>query len=293
MKISAIDIGSNSVRLALCEGGKTLYKALETTRLGKDISFTGELNAEAIERTAVAVDKLVRQAKADGAQRLYAFATEAVRSAKNRDVFLKRVTELCGVQVDVLSGETEAECGLLGALKGNDGGIIDVGGASTEVTVQSCAKKLYTKSVNIGTVRLFDLAGRNIEKLKAVIADRIKDYGVFSAENYKMYAIGGTATTIASVKHGLKVYDPQIIDGTEVTADEIYGLADKLLSLSVEEVRALDGMEPRRADVIGGGCLLLAEVMKNFRINKITVSESDNIEGYLMLKRAYYEKEVT
>ena len=56
------------------------------------------------------------------------------------------------------------------------------------------------------------------------------------------------------------------------------------MRLSVEEVRALNGMEPRRADVIGGGCLLLYNVMKRFGINDITVSESDNLEGYVLLK---------
>ena len=61
-------------------------------------------------------------------------------------------------------------------------------------------------------------------------------------------------------------------------------MADKFLTLPVEEVRALSGMEPRRADVIGGGCLLMCEVMKHFGIPKITVSESDNLEGYYMLK---------
>ena len=77
---------------------------------------------------------------------------------------------------------------------------------------------------------------------------------------------------------------PAITDGTVITVDEISDMADKFLTLPVEEVRALSGMEPRRADVIGGGCLLRCEVMKHFGFPKITVSESDNLEGYYMLK---------
>ena len=60
--------------------------------------------------------------------------------------------------------------------------------------------------------------------------------------------------------------------------------AEKLLSLSVEEVRALKGMEPRRADVIGGGCMLLGAIMEKFGLRCVTVSENDNIEGYAALK---------
>ncbi len=282
MKISVIDVGSNSVRLAMMADGKTLYKRLATTRLGEGLSVTGKMTADAVERTAQAISAFKEYAVTEGAQKIYVFATAAVRSASNREQFLRRVKTLCGIDVDVISGEQEAQTGLLGALMGKDGGIIDVGGASTEVTIQRGGKLLYSKSVNIGTVRLFDLAGRDKHKLKKAISERLSDYGEFNAESCDMYAIGGTATTLASVRHGH--YDPAITDGTVITVDEISDMADKFLTLPVEEVRALSGMEPRRADVIGGGCLLMCEVMKHFGIPKITVSESDNLEGYYMLK---------
>ena len=79
MKISAIDIGSNSVRLATFADGKTLFKRLKTTRLGEGLSLTGRLKEEAIERSAQAVANFYREAKADGAEKVYAFATAAVR----------------------------------------------------------------------------------------------------------------------------------------------------------------------------------------------------------------------
>ena len=284
MKISAIDVGSNSVRLGLVADGKTLYKRLATTRLGEGLALSGRILPAAIERTAQAIAKFVKEANADGAARVYVFATAAVRSAVNRQDFLARVKELCGIEVDVVSGQEEARLGILGALKGADGGIIDVGGASTEVTVQRGGQALYSHSADVGTVRLHDLAGRDLEKLEKAAAASIESYGVFDASSFDMYAIGGTATTLASVKHGLKVYDPAITDGTVLYADEIYDMAKYILSLSVEEVREISGMEPRRADVIGGGCLLTHLVMKHFGVNKITVSESDNLEGYIMLK---------
>ncbi len=284
MKICVIDVGSNSVRLALLADGKTLYKRLATTRLGEGLSFSGEMSADAMDRTAHAIADFKARALAEGAEKIYVFATAAVRSASNRAEFLERVKSLCGIEVDVISGEQEAAVGILGALKGRDGGIIDAGGASTEITVQSGGKVLYSSSVNIGVVRLHDLAGRNSEMLVEKISERLPEYGAFSADCFDMYAIGGTATTIASVKHGLKVYDPAVVDGTRISAAEIGVMADRLLSLPVEEVRKIDGMDPLRADVIGGGCLLLKMIMEKFGIKEITVSESDNIEGYFMQK---------
>lgn len=281
MKISAIDIGSNSVRLAVCEGGKTLYKRLKTTRLGEGINGTGELKPGAIERTAQAVADFVKEA--EGSDKLYAFATAAVRSAKNGSEFLTRVKELCGVRVEVLSGETEAKCGLLGAVGFSDGGIIDVGGASTEVTVQSGGKLLYSKSVNIGTVRLFDGAGRDKAALLKLIDSKISEYGEFNAGGFNMYAIGGTATRLAAIKNNLTEYRPEINDGTVITLEEMYELADKLLTLSVEQIRATT-ICGSSAELVGGGCLLMAQVMQKFGIGRITVKESDNLEGYIKLK---------
>ncbi len=283
MKISAIDIGSNSVRLALVSDGKTLYKRIRTTRLGEGLSFSGSMKDEAIERTALAVADFVNRAKAEKTDKLYAFATAAVRSASNKAQFLARVKELCGLEIDVISGETEAKIGILGALGNNDGGIIDVGGASTEVTFRAGGRTVYSKSVNVGTVRLFDLAARNKQKLLRIISEKIEEYGEFSAENVNMRAIGGTATRLAAIKHNLLQYTPEVTDGTNFTVGELAKYADGLLSTPVEIIRA-NTICSASAEVIGGGCLLLAEIMKKLKIKSLTVSERDNLEGYIIYK---------
>ena len=98
-----------------------------------------------------------------------------------------------------------------------------------------------------------------------------------------IYAIGGTASRLGSIKHKLTEYRPEITDGTVLTLEEMYGLADKLLSMSVEEIRATT-ICGRSAEIVGGGCLLMAEVMNKFCVKKIIVSEKDNLEGYVLLK---------
>ena len=108
MKISAIDVGSNSVRLAMIADGKTLYKRIATTRLGEGLALSGELTPKAIARTAQAIATFVGDAKKENSGRVYVFATAAVRSASNKREFLKSVKNLCGVDVDVVSGEEEA-----------------------------------------------------------------------------------------------------------------------------------------------------------------------------------------
>jgi exopolyphosphatase/guanosine-5'-triphosphate,3'-diphosphate pyrophosphatase len=270
--------------------GKTLYKQINTTRLGEGLSLSGKMKMEAILRTAKALAEFKQQALKEGAEKFFAFATAAVRSASNTQEFLDEVKKLCDVDVDVISGEEEAKIGLLGALGYDDGGIIDVGGASTEITVQSGGNKAYSKSVNIGTVRLYDLAGRDYDKLEKVVEDKIKEYGDVNFSAYPMYAIGGTATTIASCYHGLKVYDPKIVDGTKIKISDVKKMAQDFSAMTVEEVKAVAGMDARRADIIGGGCLLMYKIMQKLGLEEITVSERDNLEGYVLLKCGVNEK---
>ena len=283
MKTAIIDIGSNSVRLMIWADGKTLYKTLKTTRLGEGLNSSPNLLQNAITRTAQAIAEFCKTAKEAGADKIYAFATAAVRFANNKEQFIEAVYKLCGLQVDVISGETEAEIGLFGALKNADGGIIDVGGASTEVTVRIGGKVAYSKSVNIGTVRILDAAGRNLDKIDGFISEKISEYGERDFSGSDIRAVGGTASRLAAVKLGLKAYNPSLINGTKLTVEEIRDFAERFTTLSAEEIRKTT-LLTKSADLIGGGAALLAAVMANFKITTVTVSESDNMEGYLNLK---------
>lgn len=283
MKISAIDIGSNSVRLATFEGGKTLYKRLCTTRLGEGLDKSPTLSPQALERTALAVNNFYNEAMEDGAEKVYAFATAAVRSASDGCDFLNRVKELCGLDICVLSGEEEAECGILGALGPSDGGIIDIGGASTEITLRKSGKTVYAKSVNIGAVRLFDSAKRDRETLQKIIDKKVAEYGKVDASNFKMYAIGGTATRLASVRHNLTEYKPEITDGTILNLSDVDNLATRLLTEDVEHIKSTT-ICAQSSEIMGGGTLLLSTIMRALNIAEVTVSERDNLEGFIIFK---------
>lgn len=284
MIISAIDVGSNSVRLATFADGKTLYKRITTTRLGEGLALTGELSPAAMERTSAVIAEYIKTARQDGAQKIYAFATAAVRAAKNGKDFISLVKNSCGLTVEIISGETEAEIGLLGALGYADGGMIDLGGASTELTVRVGGRRIYAKSVDIGAVRLYDLCKRDKNALEKTINGKIEDFGGFTAENYNIYGVSGTATTLAALKHGLKEYDASVVQGTRLAVEEVENYAVNLLNTPVSDICKMLTVDERRADIIGGGALLLARLMQKLKVNAITVSDSDNLEGFVMLK---------
>lgn len=281
MKYGVIDIGSNSVRLLLWEDGCSIYKKLNTTRLGKGIEQSGRLTADAIDRTVRAVGEFEAQAMADGAQEVFAFATAAVRKAANGAEFTAKLFSRYGIQTDVISGEEEARIGFLGALGGRDGGIIDVGGASSEVTIGKNGKIIYAVSADIGAVRLLDMCRDDISLMDSFVRERIAVYGAVPFEG-NMCAIGGTATSLVSIQKEMEVYDPAEVDGSVLFLGDVYDLADRLLGMTAEERRALKGMDPNRTDVIGGGAFLLGRIMEYVGADCVTVSEKDNQEGYII-----------
>lgn len=282
-KFAVIDIGSNSVRLMLIANGKVLYKRLSTTRLGQGLASSLRLLPDAIDRTASAVAEFYKIAQNERVESVYAFATAAVRTAKNGAVFTEKVRSLCGLQVEVVSGEREAELGILGALGNGDGAVIDMGGASCEIVVRTGGKTVYKKSVNIGVVRLKDECERDRAKLLQATMRAVNEYGAIPVIK-EAYAIGGTATTLGALALGLTNYDGAMVTGVSITAKDLQIMADKLLKMPVEEIAKLPCMPTGRADVIAGGAFALAILMQQLGIERLIVSDRDNLEGYAIEK---------
>ena len=283
MNYGVIDIGSNSVRLMISDELKTLHKYVKTTRLAEGIGKDKIIKPDPMERTVQTFSSFYKRVKEEfGVEKVYAFATAAVRQSINGNDFIFRVKELCGLDVDVISGETEAKIGLVGALNGKDGGIIDVGGASSEVTVSVKGKDLYGKSLPIGAVKLKDECGQDKDIARQYILNKIKEFG--NIPNVEFFAIGGTATSLAAIAQELEPYDSSKTDGYTLTVENLKELVDKLYILSVDQRKKLKGLQPERAEVIAGGALLLLLIVEKIVLKKIIVSEKDNLEGYLMLK---------
>lgn len=282
-KYGVIDVGSNSVRAILYSGGKVLFKTTVTTRLGEGLFTDGKISQNAFERTLNAFKRLVFQLIALGADEVLPFATEAVRSAKNGKDFAIAVKEQTGLDLDVVSGAVEGEIGLLGALNGGDGGVIDVGGASAEIVVANGGKVVYSHSLPLGAVRLFESCRQDLNLLEEKIVKNLPEYG--KVPQYIDYcAVGGTANTLAFIDTGLEKYDDELINGRVITLEKMKSLRKKIGALTPDERVEKLYLNEKRAEVIFGGALLLEKIMETFNISQITVSTNDNLVGYLKKK---------
>ena len=279
--IAVIDVGSNSVRLLLSRNGVTLFKGVKITRLAEGVLTSGLLNHNAITRSVNAIKEFIDYAKSKGAIEFYIFATAGVRQAKNGKDFTDKVKEECGVIVDVISGDTEAKIGALGALNGNNGGLIDIGGASTEITVLEHGETVYSKSVNVGAVRLCEFYDGNFDNLNSYLDDILEQFSTFPKTQFT--AIGGTATSIVSILLKLSPYDPNRVDGFRLEKSNVLTVVKDLFSMTLEQRKNLVGLQPERAEIMPFGALILYKIMLKFNLDFITVSEKDNLEGYLKL----------
>ena len=279
MLYGVIDVGSNSVRLMISDGIDTLYKKPIVTALASKVDENNNLSQQAIKRTVEAVSFFVSYAREQKVDEIYIFATAAVRNAPNKKTFIDLVKDSTGIDVDVVDGVSESYLGALGALNGKDGAIIDIGGASAEIAVFEGGKQIYGKSLDAGVVVLHNKFDQNKEYALKFLKEMVQNYK--NVPKTKFYGIGGTATSIAAILQHLEVYDSKKVDGFIILKDQLDVLTDKLYSMSIEERKQLKGLQPERALVIAGGCLFLSIIMDYLEIDRVVVSEKDNLEGYL------------
>lgn len=276
MSNGIIDVGSNSVRLLL-----NGVKYMKNTQLSEKAASGGVLLPEAMQRTAEAVKEFVRDTTYCGAIPMV-FATEAVRSAKNKEEFLA-ILRADGIEVDVLDAETEARIGFDGAYCG--GGIqavLDVGGASSELAVGDENGIIYAHSIPVGSVRLKDYSDDN-EKRAEYAKNLIEGYGSVPKFS-ELIIIGGTASSIVAVRDGIEPYDPDKVHLQKLTLSEIYSVIAKISETPVESRVNIKGLHPKKIHILPAGGILIAEIMKYLGVNEARVSESDNLEGYLRLR---------
>ena len=294
MRAAAIGIGSNSVRCLLADVSGTgflrLWRDREGTRLFAGLDAEGNLNRDSMDKTVSAVRRMATEARAKGAEELAVFATSAARDAANGQAFMAAVEQESGIPLRIISGEEEAELSFLGAsgaVSADRCGMIDIGGGSTEIAVGTRAGIECAFSCQMGAVRLFRrLRIDRKEDMKPVevaaaeiLNDHLRDFPGFDIPK-TWVGTGGTFTALAAIALGQPWSDRTHVHGTTITSAEIRDIGEMLAGMKVEERIRLQGLQPSRADIVVHGICILLGVMERLGINRITVSEWGNLDGY-------------
>ncbi len=273
--IAIIDIGSNSIRLMIAsvtDGRvKSISKSITTTRLAKGIDETHYLAEDRIADSVRAIIDFQKQAAMIGAPVL-AYATSAVRDAKNRDAFVDRVKRDTGLQVRVLSGEEEGKFAF-DAVAGGEGTVFDIGGGSFQIVTKNRAL-----SVPCGCVRAKEQCSESDPKaLEDKLFPWMDAYGdVHAGVPKPVYGVGGTISTIGALLANQKFYDPHSLE--PITIPKLYRLTEELASVPLF-IRMQMPLLYRRSDIILQGATILKYMMLRTNTDCVIPSDRDGMEG--------------
>lgn len=272
---AAIDIGSNSVRLAKSDG----IRRSSITKLADGIERTGRLSPQGV---AATLDALAAYAAEVSDCEVVAFATEAMRRAEDGAEFVAAVKARTGLDVAVVPPETEARLALFGAKKPNGAATVcDLGGGSMEVvsTVDGVTPD-YIKSLPLGVVVLKNkFSPFGADKYRAAIDAApalVAEYGRIADRPLVM--LGGSACSIAAGFINLRYYDADRVNGRYISAADLDGFLPVLMS---DRLSVLRPVCEKRADTIAFGAIIIQALLNHIGASGFTVSDSDNLDAVL------------
>lgn len=304
MKLAAIDIGSNSIKLVVVqaetsESFTVLAQEREVVRLGQETLVNGHINDAATVRATTCLKRFRSVAEANGAEKIAAIATASVREANNSNEFIRAVEDETGLHVEVLSGLEEARLIGLAAsqgctAKGVTGLNIDIGGGSTEISIFRDGEPLKLISMKLGAVGLTDRfirsdppASGELDALRSEISFTLERYASELREQSwdQTTATSGTALAIGAALNNTA---PGV--ASTVTLANLKALNTKIASLSLADRRTVPGLTPQRADIIVAGGFVLEGVMNALNIESLRICDWSLREGVIIDRLRRWER---
>jgi exopolyphosphatase/guanosine-5'-triphosphate,3'-diphosphate pyrophosphatase len=301
--VAAIDIGTNSFHLVVARPSgnsrfETLDREKEVVRLGTGSGDMKRLTPDAIERGVEALRRFRQIADSAGAE-IHAVATSAVREAENRQEFLTRAREDAGVSVEVISGVEEARLIRLGALQAvpaydRRSLVIDIGGGSTEFALGTGSHLSEARSLKLGAIRLterflakepvkakaLDECRRYVRSFLAPVRRMVADHGGFEV----CIGSSGTIVNLVEIANARRGGSPlKQVSNATMSAEELADVMAELVRHPTAEERArIPGLDPKRADIILGGAVILEQAVAVLGIDELVASDSALREGVLL-----------
>jgi len=307
LKIAAIDIGSNSIKLAVVDAAASnsfavLLREKEVVRLAHNTLSKGHLAQEAIERATSCIKRFKTVAEARGVETIVAVATASIREARNSARFIKDIEQQTGIKVEVLSGIEEARLIGLAASRGcaRDRATtinIDIGGGSTELSLFQDGLPVSLFSVRLGAVRLTDqYLASNPPKSKELSNLRTEIRFAFERPARQLRGTAwqqatGTSGTILAIGRILRASDISNVPKKEQEAQptvaeiplgQLSVLNMELAKMRLAERRSVSGLSPQRSEIIVAGGHILEGAMRALGVNALRTCDWALREGVII-----------
>jgi exopolyphosphatase / guanosine-5'-triphosphate,3'-diphosphate pyrophosphatase len=311
MRIAAIDIGTNSIHMIVVQvrpdhSFEVIDREKEMVRLGAGGLDGRALTPEAMHAAHQVLSKFRRLAESHRVDEVIAVATSAVREAENGGEFLQAVHRQTGIRPRVISGTEEARLIHSAAVYGvgvprDVAVVIDIGGGSVEVTRGSGAAIEIGRSFKLGVIRLTErfvksdpLDPHDERKLARHIHAEIGKYldQVARSGFDRVIGTSGTILSLGSVALAVENRSAQALRNRRIAAKQLRRLRKELIELSLEKRLRVPGLEPRRADLVVAGVILLDEIVRRLGADEITLCDLSLREGLVLDYVARHRKEI-
>ena len=301
-RIAIIDIGSKSARLVISHIYKNgaynmVYNQKEALRLSQKVDGQNLLTEEAFTSTIDTMRSFAHMCKIYQADKTIAVATAAIRNASNGGELVAKVAELTGIQLHIISGNTEAYISYLGVINTLDvknGIIFDLGGGSTELILFKNRKILESVSLPLGAVNttgMFNIRNEmpsNVyNDLNAFIMSRLSQYPWLKQNNLPLIGVGGTARTVAKIIQRAKKYPATKIHNYAYPVQTFRSFFNKLRLTNLEQRKKISGLSTERSDIILAGSSIISCLLEATGAKKLITSGCALREG---LFYDYYSK---
>ena len=297
LKISAIDVGSNAMRMVVGEVDEawrvnTIENIRLPVRLGQDVFSNGYLEEKTIQQTEEAFLRFKHVAESFNINRLRAVATSAAREAKNSDLLLDRIFRTSGIEIEIINGDEEAR--LIHSavahvldLTNKRTLLIDIGGGSIEVTISTGRNIISTDSYSLGTVRLLEkLNGKNksthpFGKLVREYAEAARYHIEQDLGDEKIQICAGTGGNVEEIgRLRQKLFKAE--SDRFVTLEELEKLIEQLDRMTYEERMRKLKLRPDRADVILPASIVLHLIASEAGVKQIAIPNVGLKDGILL-----------
>ncbi len=296
MRVAAVDIGTNTVRLLLATAqpaaDRIVLSSAERheviTRLGEGLDATGRLGEQPMERALAGLRRYAEMISEADVVAAAGVATAATRSAANGHLFAEQVAATLGFQPRVIDGVEEARLTFLGATShlASDQAycVIDVGGGSTEFVIGAEYPE-YAVSIDIGSVRLTErivALGLSDRSQARSHVDELFDSVVAPTAPDVVIGSGGTFVTIAAVAREVSTGYIERAGLVVLSFEEFTRTVDHLLDLTVDEIAALPSVPAPRAGVLQAGAICAERALAHMGAEAVQISVSDILDGLAM-----------
>ena len=295
-KIAIIDIGSNTARIVIVnirEGGyfTVIDELKEPVRLAKGMEIDGFLRPLRVQQMVKTLKTFKNLYESHNVSRVFAYATAAVRRAKNQKSFVDEILSSCGIKLTVLTQEEEAGLVYTAVINSMDvpkGVIVDIGGASIKLIYYNRRVLIAQDTLPFGAVTLTekfaDATTDSVERARMIeeyVTEHLKKIEWYNnvEPDVQLIGVGGSIRNLGKISRRFKKYPLDMAHNYHIGFDEFNNIYNTLKAVDITRASRIKGLSSARADILPAALSCLKAIENTSSFPQLIISGAGMREG--------------